>query len=311
MSELRVILLCSDRLSLPLLQQLAFLRQLAVVAIPAEAVAFRKQVRDLLTGSGIPLLVLSRKGWIDETEAALSLHAVNTGLVCVFPYQIPHSLFQMTAHGFYTVHPGVLPAYRGQDPIFQHIRNREPYAGVTIHRVTEEISGGPVVVTEKIRLYPKDTYGMLQSKLSILAAKLCSALLQLISMDLQVPSRTQEETGACFYPMHEEKDLYIDWDNMNAQDIMALVRACNPWNQGALAKLKGKILRIPEAVVEKNKFTDRAPGHILELEAGGLLVAATERQVLRVPMICTEEGIFLADILSAWGILPGDYFEPV
>jgi len=43
---------------------------------------------------------------------------------------------------FYNIHPGLLPKYRGADPIFWAVRNNEDVFGVTCHEMTEQIDVG-------------------------------------------------------------------------------------------------------------------------------------------------------------------------
>jgi hypothetical protein len=60
MSEPRVIVLCGSRFALPALQQLAFFKQLAAVALPADAEEMIDNTKLVLTGAGVPLIESSR-----------------------------------------------------------------------------------------------------------------------------------------------------------------------------------------------------------------------------------------------------------
>tara|TARA_B100000900_G_scaffold376385_1_gene359090 strand:- start:114 stop:770 length:657 start_codon:yes stop_codon:yes gene_type:complete len=50
---------------------------------------------------------------------------------------------------FLNVHPGILPNYRGLDPVLWSIYNDEP-VGATIHKIDSSIDTGPVLLSEKL-----------------------------------------------------------------------------------------------------------------------------------------------------------------
>ena len=162
---------------------------MAVVAIPTERDELIKTVQVALTGSGIPIVLLRKKTFAKQIVEAIQTHSVNTGLMLTFPYKLPASVYELPVNGFYNVHPGPLPAYRGPSPVFHQIRNKEKNAGVTIHKVDNDFDTGPVVINEMIRLDPADTHGIVTEKLSYTAAKLIRTLLQLQSFDIAIPSR--------------------------------------------------------------------------------------------------------------------------
>lgn len=55
------------------------------------------------------------------------------------------------------LHPSLLPAYAGSSPIFHTLAAGESHAGITIHRMTEEIDAGGIVFQEKVPILEEDT----------------------------------------------------------------------------------------------------------------------------------------------------------
>ncbi len=309
MSEPRVIALCGSRFAFPALQQLAFLKQLAAVAIPEQFEEMIENTKVVLTGASIPVIMLSKKTWLKKITEAINTHSVDTGLVLTFPYKIPSSLYKLPANGFYNVHPGLLPAYRGPDPIFWQIRNKEKNAGVTIHKLDDDFDTGPVVVSEKLGLDPDDTYGILSEKLSYTAAKLTGTLLKLLSFDFEIPSRPQDEAKARYYQKQVNADVVINWQVMDASTIIALINACNPWNKGAITKLNNKIIRLLEAYCTDGATRPAPiPGTIIAFDERGLVVAALNNQTVCVQLIYIDEGFLLAKRLQKFGVMPGAKF---
>jgi len=308
MSEPKVIVLCGSRFALPALQQLAFFKQLAVVAIPESCDEMMENTKLVLTGTGIPVIAVSKKIVVKKITEAIKKNNVDTGLMLTFPYKIPSSLYQLPVKGFYNVHPGLLPAYRGPDPVFQQIRNKEKYAGVTIHKVDSDYDTGPVVISEQIKLEPDDTHGILNEKLSYTAAKLTGTLLKLLSFDLAIPSRPQDEAKARYYQKQGNTDVSINWQVMDAATIIALINACNPWNKGAITKLNNKIIRLLEATFIEGPGIPVVPGTITAIDEKGLTVAALNNQSVCIQIIYIDEGFLLANRLKQFGVLPGARF---
>ncbi len=308
MSEPKVIVLCGNRFALPALQQLAFFKQLAVVAIPENCEEMIENTKLVLTGTSIPVMVLQKKIFVKKITEAIKTHGVDMGLMLTFGYKIPPSVYGLPVKGFYNVHPGLLPAYRGPDPVFQQIRNKEKNAGVTIHKVDDDFDTGPIVISEMIRLDPADTYGILNEKLSYTAAKLTGTLLKLLSFGVTVPSRPQDESKAVYYQKQTAADVSINWQVMDAVTIIALINACNPWNKGALTKLNTKVIRILDAYCIEIEAPEQASGTILAIDERGLVVRTLKNQAVCLQVIYIDEGFLLANRLKQFGVMPGARF---
>jgi methionyl-tRNA formyltransferase len=309
MSEQRIILLCGGRFALPAIQQLSFFKQLAVVAVTDTDKEMVNTTKMILTGTGVPVIVVSKKTFVNKVSEAIKIHTVNTGLMLSFPYKLPAVLYQMPVKGFYNVHPGLLPAYRGPDPVFQQIRNKEKYAGVTIHKVDDDFNTGPVVVFEKIKLTSGDTYGLLYQKLAYAATKLTGTLLKLLSFDTTIPCRPQDLSKARYYQKQEDRDVSINWQGMDAATIVALINACNPWNKGAITLLNNKPIHLLEATLIESTGATVLPGTILSIDDRGLIVAALNNQAVSAAILFIDEGFLLAKRLTALGILAGERFD--
>jgi methionyl-tRNA formyltransferase len=313
MSKIRIILLCGSRFAIPALQELAFFNQLATIVIPAHCKDMIEQVKVTIQGMNIPILEVDRETFAQQLKEALEQYQPTAGIVMSFSYNIPESIYNSIPNGFFNVHPGPLPAYRGADPVFRQIKNRETKAGVTIHKLDEGFDTGPVVVNEMIAIEPSDTYGIVTSKLSITAAKLVRTLIKLLSFGIAIPSRQQDEANATYYKRQSAKEVIIDWETMDAGVIVALVNACNPWNKGALAKINQKIIRLLEVeqVTGYEQPQNAAAGTVIVIDEKGMMVSTANNGMIRVYMVYIEEGFFRASLLGKLGIMPGKCFEMI
>lgn len=310
MSEIKVILLCTSRFAIPAMQEMNFFQQLAAVAIPAYAKEMLEEVEVLLRGTPVKIITLQKTNYVDQLASAIKEHLINMGLIMTFPYRIPASVYTIPEKGFYNVHPGPLPEYRGADPVFQQIKSGETKAGVTIHKVEETFDSGGIVAREMIKLDITDTHGLLTAKLAQAAALKLRSIIKLASMDMTIHSKQQDETKARYFKRQDAKDITIDWQSMQADSIVALINAGNPWNKGGVSKLNGKIIRL----VEAEKLKDLNPagvsaGTIISVGHEGLDVASLNGESVRVRIVYTDEGFFSPARLTLLGMQPGDCFE--
>lgn len=310
MNETKAILLCGSRIAIPVLRDLYFNQQLAAIVIPGHCSDFLQQVRLFLKDSVIPVIAVNKLDFADKLQKAIKEYAPAIGLMITFSYKLPGAVYKMPLKGFYNLHPGPLPAYRGPDPIFQQIKNRELYACVTVHKVDDDFDAGPIVLSDRIHLGLTDTYGILTTKLAELSSRLVGTLMKMAGFDMEIPSRGQDSSKARYYPRQLAADITIDWETMDASSIIALVNACNPWNKGAAAKLNNNIIRLLDAYpITSDILTDNLPGTIFSVDEKGLGISVAGNEAICVRIIYNEEGFLMANRLKDFAIMPGTRFD--
>ena len=65
------------------------------------------------------------------------------------------------------IHPSLLPKYKGLNTHERAINNREEESGLTIHFVTEELDGGPIIYQKKVKIEKDDTSESLKNKVMV------------------------------------------------------------------------------------------------------------------------------------------------
>lgn len=310
MNEVKALLLCNNPIAIPGIKEFLFYGKLAAVAIPERNKEMNHILEHLLKETGVPLLLLNKKDYQSQLEAACNLYQPNIGLIMTFPYILPPEVLKLPAKGFINFHYGLLPFCRGPQPILWHLLNNDKEAGVTLHLVDEKIDTGPIVMQEKIPIETDDTYGTVQSKLAFLAAKQAANLLKILSYGSIIPSAVQDETNASYYKMPEAKDLTIDWAIMPAANIVRLINACNPWNKGAGTKINEWIIGITEAIITGDcDEIEKEAGTILFCSySEGLVVKTADNKKLKINIIYTNEGFFSGYRLESFGITAGMKF---
>ena len=125
------------------------------------------------------------------------------------------------------VHPSLLPKYRGPNPYFWVIKNREVISGVTFHLMDENYDTGAILAQEEVKIYPSDTGKSLKARTVLTARGVVCELLKDLSEDIIIPL-TQCEEKASYYSYPD--DFNLDF-NKSAEDNLALIRACYPWRK--------------------------------------------------------------------------------
>ncbi|MBG3131587.1 phosphoribosylglycinamide formyltransferase [Proteus mirabilis] len=68
-------------------------------------------------------------------------------------------------HKLLNIHPSLLPKYPGLHTHRQVLTNKDAFHGVTVHFVTEELDGGPMIIQARIPVLPDDTEQSLQTRI--------------------------------------------------------------------------------------------------------------------------------------------------
>lgn len=310
MNDIKVILLCSSRFAFPAMHELLFSGRLCAVAIPEQCDEMLEQTVTLLKNTGVPVLALQKNNFAEKLLHAITQYGIDLGLVMSFSFRIPEQVYATAPCGFFNLHPGPLPSYRGADPVFHQIKNRDNRAAVTLHKLDAQYDTGDIVAMEMIPLHPADTHGILTTRLSVVAARLVGVLLKLILFKAQVPGRKQDEARAMYYKKQTAADITINWQTMDAASIVALINACNPWNKGAVTKIQNTMVRFLLAEPKENNGTKEVlPGTILSFENSHMTVAAFNNSCIEVKLIYIDEGFLPPAQLRFKGILPGMRFE--
>lgn len=68
-------------------------------------------------------------------------------------------------HKLLNIHPSLLPKYPGLHTHRQVLANKDSFHGVTVHFVTEELDGGPMIIQAHIPVLADDTEQSLQTRI--------------------------------------------------------------------------------------------------------------------------------------------------
>jgi phosphoribosylglycinamide formyltransferase-1 len=121
--------------------------------------------------AGIETLVLSHRAFVSRDDydhaLAVELRARDVGLVCLagFMRLVGAQLIEAFPNGIVNIHPSLLPAFPGLEAQRQAVEHGVKVSGVTVHLVTAELDGGPIIIQRAVRVMPDDTTESLAARI--------------------------------------------------------------------------------------------------------------------------------------------------
>jgi len=123
--------------------------------------------------AGIDAMVLDHRGFAsrDEFDRALAaeLRARGVTLVCLagFMRLIGAPLIDAFPNAILNIHPSLLPAFPGTSAQQQALAHGVKVAGASVHLVTLELDGGPIVLQSTVPVHDDDTVDTLSARILI------------------------------------------------------------------------------------------------------------------------------------------------
>jgi|TARA_B100000959_G_scaffold248943_1_gene276228 formyltetrahydrofolate-dependent phosphoribosylglycinamide formyltransferase len=108
-----------------------------------------------------------RKEFDAEMTLVLKNHNVDLVLLIGFMRILSDDFCEEWRDRILNVHPSLLPKYSGGMDINVHeavLKNNDKETGCTIHFVTDEVDGGPILIQKKCDVEPNDTAQSLKAK---------------------------------------------------------------------------------------------------------------------------------------------------
>jgi phosphoribosylglycinamide formyltransferase-1 len=142
-------------------------------AVPAVVISNKPEAAGLerARAAGIETVAIPHRGFPtrDDFDRALvtELKARDVGLVCLagFMRLVGRPMLDAFPNAILNIHPSLLPAFPGIDAQRQAIDYGVKISGVTVHFVTPELDGGPVVLQRAVPVLDGDTADTLSARI--------------------------------------------------------------------------------------------------------------------------------------------------
>ncbi|MFY8188719.1 MAG: methionyl-tRNA formyltransferase [Flavobacterium sp.] len=289
--KLKILLLCGGAFAFKTIQLLENEKYLFAIGIGGAAPSVSHPLEDACENNDIHFKSFATKK--DVKNLAKWINDIKPDFVfsVSFPFLIPENALSLAEEKFINFHPGPLPEYRGVMPVFEVLKNEEKETAISVHFMNSKFDEGDVIFIETVSINPDDTYGNLSTRLSVRMAQVVLNTAEMLQFVNKIPRRKQDTSKANYYGKPEIYDTKIDWITMEASEIVALIKACNPWNEGADTMFDGKPIKIIEAIVCENQHEGIAAGTITSVRNNSVFeVACINKQQISVSIIKNENG---------------------
>ncbi len=113
---------------------------------------------------------------LDAVRDAIAKLGPVLGVGACFPARVPASLRDALTHGVLNIHPSLLPALRGPEPVFHAYRLGLEETGVTVHLMDHGWDSGPVLAQERVPIPASGTAAAFEARLANLGGALLAEI---------------------------------------------------------------------------------------------------------------------------------------
>jgi phosphoribosylglycinamide formyltransferase-1 len=123
--------------------------------------------------AGIEALCIDHRAYASreehDREIVRALRARDVGLICLAGYMrlVGQPLLEAFPNAIVNIHPSLLPAFAGTDAQAQALAYGVKVSGVTVHIVTAELDGGPIVLQRTVPVLADDTPETLAARILV------------------------------------------------------------------------------------------------------------------------------------------------
>lgn len=167
-------------------------------------------ILQLAAGRDIPVLEVAR---LRDPRVLDTLAAYQPDVICVacFSRRLPAEVLRLPRLGCLNVHPSLLPANRGPDPLFWTFRRGDVETGVTIHLMDAGLDTGPILRQQRIPVPDGSSERQLEDACATAGGKLLAASVADLASGTARP-HAQDEAMATAYPWPRPEDYVITAD---------------------------------------------------------------------------------------------------
>ena len=230
------------------------------------------EIQRVATAAGLPVVWVRSPA---EATATLRALAPDAAVAACFPWRLPRTATDMPPLGILNVHPSLLPAGRGAEPVFWTLRRGEHLTGVTVHRMDAGFDSGPIVAQDAMAVPEGIRAPDLEQELMTRGGRLLTAALPELAAGTLRP-RPQPKEGVTHAPVPTPADWTI-MSSLPAVWAWRFARGVAPLHGPLTVIADGAVIpvcdaldwaadeRLPERVIDDGDGTLRvrfAPGWV-------------------------------------------------
>jgi methionyl-tRNA formyltransferase len=183
--------------------------------------------------------------------------AYRPDILCVacFSMRIPRVILDLPRLGSLNVHPSLLPANRGPEPLFWTLREGGEKAGVTIHMMDEGLDSGAIVAQHTFAIPDGIDYFEFETLAADLGGKLlASSVWEMYNgVAVQVP---QDETKSSYHAFPCDDDFVVSVAEWNAKHVYNFICGVQAWGTPMFLLIGDEPVLIEKAISYSLKTTE-------------------------------------------------------
>jgi methionyl-tRNA formyltransferase len=192
-----------------------------------------------------------------ETIGVLAAYQPDAICVACFSKHIPRVILNIAHLGCLNVHPSLLPANRGPEPLFWTFREGNPQTGVTIHLMDEGMDSGPIIAQEVVEVPDGISYAQLEAQCAKLGGKLLAQSVWDLYNGVAVPV-PQDETKSSYHGFPSDDDFVVPIAEWSARYVYNFICGVVSWGTPVILQVGNSTVQVNKAISYSHK--DMAPG---------------------------------------------------
>ena len=205
-----------------------------------------------------------------ETHTVYSSYEADAFCVACFSLYIPRGIMEIPRLGCLNVHPSLLPANRGPDPLFWTFRNGGRETGVTIHLMDEGLDTGPIVAQEHIAVPDGIRYAELEARCAELGGSLLArSLWELYRGSTHLTP--QDESKSSYLPMPSGEDYVVPVEEWMARRVYNFVRGVASRDRPVMLTVDGRVINVVDAISYSHENIDDLDNPVSEARTGEVI----------------------------------------
>lgn len=221
---------------------------------------------------------------------------------------LPEYVLGFPKYGCINVHGSLLPEYRGASPIQRAVIDGKKVTGVTTMYMDKGLDTGDILLTKEYEIGENANTGEVFDDLAKLGAELLLETLDGLEKESITPV-PQDSSVATYAEKIFKEECAVSFDE-TAQTVHNKIRGLYPF-PGALCYHDGKLLKLCESRVYKDKAPEGKCGEVVGLSKDGILVKCREGAVLLTRVKPEGKGEMNAsDLINGRKISMGDVLSP-
>ena len=111
-------------------------------------------------------IIKSQSKSIFENKSLKLLKKNNINLLCLAGFMkiLSGNFIKKFSWPILNIHPSLLPKYKGLNTHQRAIRNKDKFAGASVHKVTQKLDSGKIILQKKIKILKVDNSTSLEKK---------------------------------------------------------------------------------------------------------------------------------------------------